>query len=145
MQPERPHQQGGPGCSSAPAQGSGLWPHSPPMPRGPSTMRPLMHDAAAAAGAQDDAEHHGCARRRAVGGLGEGKAVGIVGERTGRPEPASRSRSNGRPLSQVELAFCTRPVVGDSEPGMPMPTLPRAPLSASRTRKIDAMASMVAA
>ena len=41
---------------------------------------------------------------------------------------AGGSRDRGRtalPLSHVELAFCTRPLAGEMEPGMPIPTVPR--------------------
>ena len=86
MQPARPHQHLGPGCSSALAQGSGLWPHSPPMPRGPSISAPSTHEPAAAAGAEDDAENESRARAGAVHGLREGKAVGVVGEPHRAPE-----------------------------------------------------------
>ena len=40
----------------------------------------VHHDAAADARAENHAEHHCGAGRRAVGGLGEREAVGIVGE-----------------------------------------------------------------
>ena len=49
-------------------------------------------------------------------------------------------------MSQVELAFLTRPVAGDSVPGMPMPTLPRAAELGLDARDQAAMtAAMVAA
>ena len=51
-------------------------------------QHPAVHrDAAAAAGAQDHAEHHRRARAGAVGRLGERQAVGVVGERDRLPEP----------------------------------------------------------
>ncbi len=51
--------------------------------------------------------------------------------RTGRPSRAARSTSSGPPFSQVEFAPRTSPVVGDALPGMPTPTVPRSPSSAS--------------
>ena len=51
--------------------------------------------------------------------------------RTGSPSACSMSLSSGRPLSQVEFAFLTRPVAGEIAPGMPMPTVPGPPSSAS--------------
>ena len=44
--------------------------------------------------------------------------------RTTRPKARSRSSFSGRPMSQVELAFLTRPVSRESAPGMPIPTAP---------------------
>ena len=44
--------------------------------------------------------------------------VASLAKRSGRPTAASRSRANGRPLSHVELAFWTRPVAGEIEPGI---------------------------
>ena len=48
-------------------------------------------------------------------------------------------------MSQVEFAFLTRPVAGESAPGIPTPTLPPRPVSASRSRTRPAIASSVAA
>ena len=59
-------------------QGSGVWPHSPAMRWRPSQHAPVDDDAAAAAGAEDDAEHATMAGAGAVGGLREGEAVGVV-------------------------------------------------------------------
>ena len=52
-------------------------------------------------------------------------------------------RLSGRPFSQVEFAFLTRPVAGDSVPGMPTPTDPRTPVSSSICRTRPAIASTV--
>src|SRR5262245_44175315 len=38
-----------------------------------------------------------------------------------RCQARSASRSNGCPLSQIELAFCIKPVWGEMEPGTAMP------------------------
>ena len=76
----------------------------------PVDERAVEDESAAAAGAEDDAEHRARAGARAVDGLRQGKAVGIVGEPHGPARDAPRGRAaNGRPLSQVELAFCTQP------------------------------------
>ena len=50
---------------------------------------------------------------------------------------ACRSRWNALPLSQVELAFLTRPVRGDRLPGMPTPTPARfgRPMGRQRLRR----------
>jgi hypothetical protein len=50
----------------------------------------------------------------------------------------------GLPMSFVELAFFTRPVTGESAPGMPMPTLPRAPRSRSAATTSSAIARTMA-
>ena len=50
------------------------------------------------------------------------KQLASLAQRTGRPSAALKSRSNGRPLSQVEFAFLTRPLAGEIEPGMPTPS-----------------------
>ncbi|MEI2679828.1 MAG: hypothetical protein V9G29_19335 [Burkholderiaceae bacterium] len=60
--------------------GIGLWPHSPAMALAPTQHLAVDHDAAADPGAEDDAEHHGCAGAGAIDGFGEGEAVGVVGE-----------------------------------------------------------------
>ena len=75
-----------------------------------------QHQAATATGAEDDPEHRACAGARTIDRLRQGEAVGVVGEAHRAPRCASRSRPNGRPLSQVELAFCTRPLAGESTP-----------------------------
>ena len=69
------------------------------------------------------------------------KQLASLASRTGRPSAAARSRSNGRPMSQVELAFLIRPVAGETVPGMPTPTLPRRPSAPS----IDATSPATAA
>jgi hypothetical protein len=46
-------------------------------------------------------------------------------------------------MSQVELAFLTRPVVRETTPGMPMPTVPVVPVSDSRSETRRVMASRV--
>jgi hypothetical protein len=43
--------------------------------------------------------------------------------RTGRPSRDERSSRSGRPISQTELAFLTKPVVGEIAPGIPTPTV----------------------
>ena len=42
MHPLRPQKHAAPGRSSSRGQGSGLWPHSPAMPLGPSRTRPSI-------------------------------------------------------------------------------------------------------
>ena len=54
--------------------------------------------------------------------LGDGKAIGIIGQAQRPAEGARQILVEGRPLSQVELAFLTRPVAGEIVPGMPTPT-----------------------
>ena len=63
--------------------------------------------------------------------------------RTGRPSRAARSRSSGRPTIQVELAFFTRPLAGETVPGMPIPTLPRRPVACSSSATRPWMAARV--
>ena len=66
---------------------------------------------------------HAGAGRGAVAGLGEGEAVGVVREADGTAEPAAEIAVERRPISQVELAFLTRPVAGEMAPGIPTPTV----------------------
>ena len=47
-------------------------------PVGTAMHPPVDHDAAAAAGAEDHAEHHAATGSRAVGRLAQREAVGIV-------------------------------------------------------------------
>ena len=72
------------------------------------------------------------------------KQLASFSTRTSRPSLAPMSRSNGWPLSAMELAFFTRPVAGLITPGMPMPTLAVTPSWASTSRTRAAMASSVA-
>jgi hypothetical protein len=46
-------------------------------------------------------------------------------------------------MSQVELAFLTRPVAGETIPGMPIPTVPRRPVSRSISSTSPTMAPSV--
>jgi hypothetical protein len=66
-----------------------------------------MTEPAAHAGAEDDAEHHAGARAGAVGGLGEGEAVGVVHHPHRAAEAGLEVAPNGRPLIQVEFEFLT--------------------------------------
>jgi hypothetical protein len=59
------------------------------------------------------------------------KQLASLATRTGRESLASRSARSGRPMSHVELAFLTSPVVRLTTPGMPTPTEPARPVSAS--------------
>ncbi len=52
------------------------------------------------------------------------KQLASFATRTSRPRERSRSPFRSCPLSQVELAFFTRPVRRESAPGMPTPTVP---------------------
>ena len=59
-------------------QGSGVWPHSPAIAVRTAMDAAVHDDAAAAAGAEDDAEDHAEPGAGAVGRLAEGEAVGVV-------------------------------------------------------------------
>ena len=72
------------------------------------------------------------------------KQLASFAQRTARPNAFARSRSKARPLSQVELAFFTRPVAGESVPGMPTPTVPVAPVARSSAVTSVAIACSVA-
>ena len=122
MQPMRPHQHLGPGCSSALAQGSGLWPHSPPMPRGPSMSAPSSTSPPPQPVPRMTPNTPRAPAPAPSTASDRAKQLASLASRTGRPRCASRSRWNGLPLSHVELAFCTSPLAGATEPGMPMPT-----------------------
>jgi hypothetical protein len=59
------------------------------------------------------------------------KQLASLASRVGRLSALSTSRCNGRPISQVELAFLMRPVAGETVPGMPIPTGAVVPISCS--------------
>ena len=120
-----------PGTRPPDAHGSGLCPHSPAIAFGPvstcrrtttpppvpvPTMTPNTTSAPAAAPshASDSA-----------------KQFASLASRTSRPSARSRSCCRGLPLSHVEFAFFTRPVAGEIAPGIPTPTVPGDPVSAS--------------
>ena len=73
------------------------------------------------------------------------KQLASLAARTGRASLVSRSASSGRPMSQVELAFLTSPVTWLTTPGMPTPTEPMRPASASISATRRAIASRVPA
>ena len=73
------------------------------------------------------------------------KQLASLARRTGRSSAAARSRLKEVPISQVEFAFLMRPVLGETAPGMPTPTLPRAPASCSSAATSPATAATVAA
>ncbi len=73
------------------------------------------------------------------------KQLASLANRSGRPMRRERSRSKGWPFSQTEFAFLTRPVAGEMTPGMPIPTVPRSPISRSTSATRPAMARRVAA
>jgi hypothetical protein len=66
---------------------------------GPGQHVAVHHDAAASTRADDDAEHHACAGRRAASRLGEREAVGIVRE-PNRPLETRRQVAVKRPAVQ---------------------------------------------
>jgi hypothetical protein len=102
-------------------------------------------DPAADPGAQDGAEDDGQARARAIGRFRDREAVASLARRKGRPRTRLRSSLKGRPLSHVELAFFTSPVVGEIAPGMPTPTTPGPPPAwRSVSAIISAMVAKVA-
>jgi hypothetical protein len=133
------------GYSSDMAHGRGLWPHSPPIPRGPSTNLPLTtrpppHPVpnitpntirafpAAPSMASDKA-----------------KQFASFASRTGVASATARSRSKARPLSQVELAFCIRPVRGEIDPGTAIPMLAPGAMPCMSLAVRSTMAAIVAA
>ncbi len=129
--PTRPHQSRG--CtSSGRAHGSGVWPHSPPMPLAPSmTLRstttppPQPVPRMTPNTTRDPDAAPSTASESA-------KQLASFSTRTGRASTAFRSSKNGLPLSQTEFAFRTNPVSGDSEPGIATPTVAaRAPVCCS--------------
>ena len=72
-------------------------------------QRPAVHDHPAAGARPDDHAERRAAPRAAPSGLRQREAVGVV--RSARAaERAREVAASGRPLSQVELAFFTRPV-----------------------------------
>ena len=95
--------------------------------------------AAAGAGADDHAEHRRRARRRAVGGLRQREAVGVVRDPHRPAERGAESVLKRRPLSHVEFAFLTSPVAGEMAPGMPTPTVHR--LDTSRSSRVTSPAT----
>ena len=77
-QPCLPHQQGGGGRSSGVTPGQRVVPPLAGDAVAPGDHAAVHHDAGAAAGADDDAEHGARTGPRAVGGLGQSEAVGVV-------------------------------------------------------------------
>ncbi len=71
------------------------------------------------------------------------KQFASLAKRTGRSRTAERSAEKFCPFNHVEFEFFTRPVTGEIVPGMPTPTVPRAPVERSISITSDAMASMV--
>ena len=124
MQPRWPHQQAGPGCSSASIQGRGLWPHSPATRFRPSDQRPPTTTPApvpvprmAAKTVPNPAPAPSAASLSA-------RQFASLAMRTGRPRRAARSVSSRPPFNQVLFAPRTSPVVGERLPGIPTPTVP---------------------
>ena len=144
MHDDWPQKQAGPGRSSSRGHGSGLWPHSPAIAfapvstRPPTTMPPptpvpriTPNTTAAPAPAPSVASD-------------SAKQFASLVIRTGRESVASRSRASGRPLSHTELAPRSRPVVRDSDPGVPTPT-DAMPGTTSRRRSASATSAAIAA
>ncbi len=73
------------------------------------------------------------------------KQFASFAKRTGRPSSRGKSSASGCAFSQVEFAFLTNPVAGEMVPGMPTPTLPRAPASRSSAATSMTIASSVRA
>ena len=73
------------------------------------------------------------------------KQLASLASRTGVASATARSRSKGRPLSQVELAFCIRPVRGEMDPGTAMPILAPAVMPCMSLAVRSTMAAIVAA
>jgi hypothetical protein len=71
------------------------------------------------------------------------KQLASAARRVGRPIAVSRSCCSGRPLSQVELALFTNPVIGEIVPGIPIPTGVVSPICSSinRTRALIVLSS----
>jgi hypothetical protein len=122
--------------SSDRGHGIGLWPHSPAIACGPASTRPpttmpppvpvptitpntQVAPAAAPSLASESA-----------------KQLASLASRTGRPSICSRSSASERPFSHTEFAFVTSPVAGEIAPGLPTPTMPSAPRSASTASTI---------
>jgi len=63
-----------------------------------------------------------------------------LAKRSGRSSRRDRSSASARPFNHVEFEFLINPVAGEIVPGMPMPTVPREPVSSSmaRTRPLTA-------
>ena len=87
--------------------------------RAPSTTTPPPQP-----GADDHAENRRVVRRlrRRLPPTGRSNWRRWRGALDGRAQPRGLARV-GRPFSQVEFAFFTRPVAGEIAPGMPMPTV----------------------
>ena len=71
------------------------------------------------------------------------KQLASLANRIGRSSSCDRSSASGLPFNQVEFEFLIRPVAGEIVPGMPIPTLPLAPISRSISRTRPATASSV--
>ena len=124
-----------------------MWPHSPAIAFDAAEHLAADDDAAARAGSEITPKTT-CAPAPAPSLASDSaKQFASLASRTGRPSARSRSCCSGWPMSQVELAFLTSPVAGDTAPGIPTPTVPRSPvaLSAARTRSGDRLQRAVVA
>ena len=128
MQPARPHQHGRSGRSSPAGSGKGLWPHSPAIAFGPSSSRPSTTMPPPTPVPRITPNTTRAPRPAPSTASDSAKQLASLASRTSRPSAASTSPCSGLPLSQVELAFFTRPVTRDSAPGMPTPTVPQSPV-----------------
>ena len=121
MQPCRPHQHVGPCHSSAKGHGRELWPHSPPIPRGPSmicraTTTPLPHPVprmtprtrvSPAAGAVDRF------RQR--------ETIGVVRKPHARPQPTFEVGSERASVEPGRVGVLNEPGARRDRPGHPDP------------------------
>ena len=72
------------------------------------------------------------------------KQLASLATRTSRCNTSLKSLSSGWPLIQVELEFLTKPVNGDTTPGIPTPTEPVWPVAVSASATKPTIAANVA-
>ena len=118
------------GSSSPSGHGSGLCPIRRRC-RAALQYLAVDDDAGTDPGAENGAEHRLGATTGTVDRLRQRKAVGVVGDAHLRPRRCSSICLTGLPLSTTVLEPRSRPLCGDSDPGVPMPTLQRPATAAS--------------
>ena len=105
---------------------------------------PSQGDASSDPGAENNTEDrlHPC--RSAVGRFRQDKAIGVVGQPSWPPESGLEISLQRAADRHVELAFFTKPVIGEIAPGMPIPMGAVSPISSSIIATRAVITSIVA-
>ena len=120
-----------------------MWPHSPAIALGPVRMRPSTTTPPPQPVPTITPKTTRAPRPAPSVASESAKQFASLAKRSGRSSSCSRSLSSGWPFSQTEFEFLTRPVAGDSVPGMPTPTVPFCPVCRSIALTSTAIARSV--